>query len=177
VTVTCQDNFRTPGAVCHVINALGLTEQPVVSRSFYRGETPNFYTYKNDRELLRETENAVKHLLKRGIALKDIAIISWRGLAGSILIKTPQLGEFTLRRPTGKYSVAGDALWTEGALLTDSVYRFKGQSAVGIVLTEVDFETFDDKARRQLFVGLTRAQLAVEVVLTEQAAGCLNSVF
>ena len=77
---------------------------------------------------------------------------------------------------TGKYSAAGDALWTEGALLTDSVYRFKGQSAAGIVLTEVDFETFDDKARHQLFVGLTRAQLAVEVVLTEQAAGCLNRV-
>ena len=176
VTVTCQDNFRTPGAICHVINALGLTEPPVVSRSFYHGESPNFYTYSNDTELLRQTEVAVEHLLKRGIALKDIAIISWRGLAGSILIKTPQLGEFTLRRPTGMYSTAGDALWTEGALLTDSVYRFKGQSAAGIVLTEVDFENFDDKARRQLFVGLTRAQLAVEVVLTEQAASCLSTI-
>ena len=176
VTVTCQDNFRTPGAICHVINALGLTEQPVVSRSFYRGESPNFYTYNNDQELLRETETAVKQLLKRGIALKDIAIISWRGLAGSVLIRTPQLGEFTLRRPTGRYSAAGDALWTEGALLTDSVYRFKGQSVAGIVLTEVDFEAFDDKARRQLFVGLTRAQLAVEVVLTQQAASCLSSI-
>lgn len=92
------------------------------------------------------------------------------------MIKTPQLGEFTLRRPRGKYSAAGDALWTEGALLTDSVYRFKGQSAAGIVLTEVDFEAFDDKARRQLFVGLTRAQLAVEVVLTEEAAVCLGSI-
>ena len=176
VTVTCQDNFRTPGAICHVINALGLTEPPVVSRSFYHGESPNFYTYSNDTELLRQTEVAVEHLLKRGIALKDIASISWRGLAGSILIKTPQLGEFTLRRPTGMYSTAGDALWTEGALLTDSVYRFKGQSAAGIVLTEVDFENFDDKARRQLFVGLTRAQLAVEVVLTEQAASCLSTI-
>lgn len=176
VTVTCHDNFRTPGAICKVINTLGLTEQPVVSRSFYSGELPNFYTYANDKELLRETEAAIKHLLKRGIALKDIAVISWRGLAGSVLIKTPQLGEFTLRRPTGKYSAAGDALWTEGALLVDSVYRFKGQSAAGIVLTEVDFETFDDKARRQLFVGLTRAQLAVEVVLTQAAATCLHAI-
>lgn len=176
VTITCQDNFRTPGAVCHVINALGLTDQPVVSRNFYHGELPNFYTYANDREMLRETEVAVKHLLKRGIALKDIAIISLRGLAGSLLIKTPQLGEFTLRRPTGKYSTAGDALWTEGTLLTDSVFRFKGQSAAGIVLTEVGFETLDDKARRQLFVGLTRAQLAVEVVLTEKAASCLSAI-
>ena len=81
-----------------------------------------------------------------------------------------------MRRPSGKYSAAGDALWTKGALLADSVYRFKGQSAASIVLTEVDFETFDDKARCQLFVGLTRAQLAVKVVLTEQAADCLNSI-
>jgi hypothetical protein len=155
---------------------LGLTEQPVVSRSFYSGELPNFYTYTNDKELLRETEAAVKHLIKRGIALKDIAVISWRGLAGSVLIKTPQLGPFSLRRPTGKYSAAGDALWAEGALLVDSVYRFKGQSAAGIVLTEVDFDTFDDKARRQLFVGLTRAQLAVEVVLTQAAVTCLHAI-
>ena len=176
VTVTCQDNFRTPGAICQVINALGLTDQPVVSRNFYRGELPNFHTYTNDKELLRQTEVAVQHLLKRGIALKDIALISWHGLAASLLIQTPQLGVFPLRRPTGKYSAAGDALWTEGELLTDSVYRFKGQSAAGIVLTEVDFETFDDKARRRLFVGLTRAQLAVEVVLTQQAADCLSSI-
>jgi superfamily I DNA and RNA helicase len=153
-----------------------LTEQPITSRSFYSGELPNFYTYDNEKQLLDNTEMAVKHLLKRGIALKDIAILSWRGLAGSVLIKTPELGEITLRRPTGKYSTAGDTLWTEGALLTDSVYRFKGQSAAGIVLTEVDVETFDDKARRRLFVGLTRAQLAVEVVLTQQAANCLSSI-
>ena len=176
VSVACQDNFRTPGAICRAINALGLTEQPIVSRSFYQGESPYFYTYTNDAELLHYTEAAVKHLLKRGIALKDIAIISWRGIAGSVLIHTPQLGEFTLRRPTGKYSSAGDALWTEGELLTDSVYRFKGQSAAGIIFTEVDFETLDDKARRRLFVGLTRAQLAVEVVLTHAAVTCLNAI-
>ncbi len=176
VTVTCQDNFRTPGAICKVINALGLTAQPVVSRSFYQGELPNFYTYTNEKELLRETEAAVKQLLKRGIALQDIALISWRGLASSAVMRTAHLGDFTLRRPTGKYSTAGDALWTEGALLADSVYRFKGQSAAGIVLTEVDFETFDDKVRRQLFVGLTRAQLAVEVGLTPAAATCLHAI-
>jgi len=177
VNVTCLDNFRTPKAVCQVINALGLTEQPIVSRSFYTGELPNFYTYTTDSELLVKTEAAVTQLLQRGIALADIAIISWRGLTNSQFNKIAQLGEFTLRRPTGQYSAAGDAIWTTGDLLVDSVYRFKGQSAPGIVLTEIDFDALDDKARRKLFVGLTRAQLAVEVVLTEQAASCLTKVF
>jgi len=177
VNVTCLDNFRTPKAVCQVINALGLTEQPIVSRSFYSGELPNFYTYATDSELLVKTEAAITQLMQRGIALSDIVIISWRGLTNSQFNKTAQLGEFTLRRPTGKYSAAGDAIWTTGDLLVDSVYRFKGQSAPGIVLTEIDFDALDDKARRKLFVGLTRAQLAVEVVLTEQAASCLTKVF
>jgi superfamily I DNA and RNA helicase len=88
----------------------------------------------------------------------------------SVLVQTPALGAWSLKRPTGKYSTAGDALWTEGELLVDSVYRFKGQSAAGIVLTEVDFAELDESVKRKLFVGLTRAHIAVEVVLTERAA-------
>jgi len=176
VTVNCQDNFRTPRKICKVINALSLTDQPVITRSSYDGELPNFYTYTNDAELLLTTQDAVQNLIKRGIALNDIAIISWRGLAGSQIVKAQQLGDYVLQRPTGKYSTAGDAIWTEGNLLVDSVYRFKGQSAAGIVLTEVDFEMIDDSVRRKLFVGLTRAQLAVEIVLTEKAASCLYTV-
>jgi hypothetical protein len=176
VTVNCQDNFRTPREICKAINALSLTDQPIIARSSYDGELPNFYTYTNDAELLRKTQAAVQKLVKRGIAVADIAIISWRGLAGSQIVKAQQLGDYVLRRPTGKYSTAGDAIWTEGNLLVDSVYRFKGQSAAGIVLTEVDFETIDDSVRRKLFVGLTRAQLAVEVVLTENAANSLYAI-
>jgi hypothetical protein len=44
------------------------------------------------------------------------------------------------------------------------------------VLTEVDFEELDEGTKRKLFVGLTRAQLAVEVVLSERAAACLSAV-
>lgn len=121
-------------------------------------------------------QSAVQALVTRGIALNDIAVISWRGLVKALLVQTPILGQFSLRRPTGKYTNAGDAVWTEGDLLVESVYRFKGQSAAGIVLTEVDFEELDEGTKRKLFVGLTRAQLAVEVVLSERAAACLSAV-
>ena len=176
VTVRCQDNFRTPRQVCQVLNALKLSDSPIEARSAYEGEIPNFHTYTTEAQLKRQTEAAVKHLLSLGIALSDVALVSWRGLMNSVLIQTPALGGWSLRRPTGKYSKAGDALWTEGELLVDSVYRFKGQSAAGIVLTEVDFAELDEGVKRKLFVGLTRAHIAVEVVLTERAVGELAGV-
>ena len=176
VTVHCQDNFRTPRQVCQVLNALKLSHVPIEARSAYEGEVPNFHTYTTEAQLRRQTEAAVKHLLTLGIALSDIALVSWRGLMNSVLVQTPSLGDWSLRRPTGKYSTAGDALWTEGELLVDSVYRFKGQSAAGIVLTEVDFAELDESVKRKLFVGLTRAHIVVEVVLTERAAGELVGV-
>ena len=176
VTVHCQDNFRTPRQICQVLNALKLSQAPIEARSAYEGEVPNFHTYTTEAQLRRQTESAVKHLLSLGIALSDIALVSWRGLTNSVLIQTPALGDWSLRRPTGKYSKSGDALWTEGELLVDSVYRFKGQSAAGIVLTEVDFAALDEGVKRKLFVGLTRAHIAAEVVLTERAAGELMGV-
>jgi hypothetical protein len=60
----------------------------------------------------------------------------------------------------------GTPCWTAGELLVDSIYRFKGQSASGVVLSELDFDALTDIERRKLFVGLTRAHLAVELVLS-----------
>ena len=174
VLVNCQDNFRSPKTICQVINALGLTALAVQARGPYDGELPGFLTFETERECLRQTEAAVIALLKRGIAIDDIAVISWRGLAKSVLLQTDMVGAFKTKRFTGKYSASGGPLWTSGDLLVDSIYRFKGQSAAGVVLSEVDFSAFDEVTRRKLFVGLTRAQLAVEVVLSKQAEACLS---
>ncbi|HRP25536.1 MAG TPA: ATP-binding domain-containing protein [Thauera sp.] len=65
-------------------------------------------------------------------------------------------------------------MWSEGELLIESVHRFKGQSAMGVVLAEVDFEQLDDAVRRRLFVGMTRAQLALEVVVSRAAESALG---
>lgn len=77
------------------------------------------------------------------------------------------------KRFTGKYDEAGNPQWSDGDLLVESLYRFKGQSAPAIVLCEVDFDALSDRDRRKLFVGITRAQMRVEVVLSEKAAGAL----
>jgi hypothetical protein len=43
-----------------------------------------------------------------------------------------------------------------------------------VVLAEVDFEPLDEETRRRLFVGMTRAQLALEVVLSRAAEVALG---
>jgi superfamily I DNA and RNA helicase len=57
---------------------------------------------------------------------------------------------------------------SEGGLLAESVYRFKGQSAPAVIFTEIDFEQIDELVFRKLFVGMTRARL--KLVLSEGAA-------
>ena len=79
------------------------------------------------------------------------------------------IGQFSTKQFTGQYTADSEPIWTEGDLLTESVYRFKGQSAPAVVFTEIDFDDMSDKDRKKLFVGLTRAQMAVEVVIAPSA--------
>ncbi len=61
-------------------------------------------------------------------------------------------------------------------MLLESIYRFKGQSAPCVVLTEVDFESLDDQAARKLFVGATRVTMKLIVVASERAAQALEAL-
>jgi len=81
-----------------------------------------------------------------------------------------------LGKLTSNQDNAANAVWTESDLLTDSVYRFKGQSAPAVVFCEIDFDVLDDRVRAKLFVGMTRAQLRLDVITTEKAASCLIAV-
>ena len=71
-------------------------------------------------------------------------------------------------RFTGYYDQHQRPIFTEGDLLLETFRRFKGQSAPAIVLTEIDEETWTDLHRRMLFVGMTRATLHLEIVLSDR---------
>lgn len=86
-----------------------------------------------------------------------------------------RLAGLGVRRQAG-YDAEGAALWTDGKLLVDTVFRFKGQAADAVVITEIDFETFGLRERRRLFVALTRARLQVALVTSEAAAGVLRTM-
>ncbi len=59
----------------------------------------------------------------------------------------------------------------------ETLYRYKGQCAPGVILAGVDAEVLDGKFDRRLFVGLTRATERVACVISERAAeGLLGRV-
>lgn len=173
VTIDCSDNFRSPRTICDLINSFSLVRPPIRSLNPYQGEMPGIRTYGNDEELLAGTEAAVASLLERGFALEDIAVVSGRGRERSALLNRVAIGPHLTRRFTGEYDRNGEPRWSKGELLVESVYRYKGQSAPAVVVTEFDFCELDDVARRRLFVALTRAQMAVEMVLSGAAERCL----
>ncbi|MCY7307715.1 MAG: ATP-binding domain-containing protein, partial [Rhodoferax sp.] len=120
------------------------------------------------------TVKAVERCLQRGFDLADIAIVSLRGRERSLLQGLDRLGNWTLRRFTGRYDAGGGAIWTEGKLLIDSVRRFKGQASRAIVLTECDLVQLDPMSRRLLFVGLTRARVHLEWVMSGATASLVE---
>lgn len=176
VTIQCSDNFRSPRVICDLINALALVRPPIRALNPFRGELPGIRTYGSEAALLAQTEAAVAALLARGFDLADIAVVGGRGRDKSALLNRVGIGPHRTRRFTGEYAPNGEPRWSTGELLVESVYRFKGQSAPAVVITEMDFAELDEAARRRLFVALTRARMAVELVLSERAERCLAAL-
>ena len=177
VTIRCNDNFRSPRAVCRTIDAFALASSPIRSRGFYEGSVPGFHTYASDEDVVGITAGVVEGLLQQGFAIDDIVVLTGRGVKKSVVLKADSIGNHKTRRFTGVYSGrTGLPEWTEGELLVESVYRYKGQFAPAVVITEVDFAEMTAPERRKLFVGMTRAMMAVEIVLSRNAETCFAAL-
>jgi hypothetical protein len=172
VLIECRDNFRSPRAICDMINALALAPS-IRSMNPYAGELPEIRTYDSDAQLKHATEAAIAALLVRGFSLDDIVVVTGRGRDRSVLLDQRTIGAWTTRRFTGTFGRNGAARWTDGDLLVESVYRYKGQSAPAVVIAEFDFAELDERARRKLFVALTRARMAASLVLSARSERCL----
>ncbi|MGI9151326.1 MAG: AAA family ATPase [Limnohabitans sp.] len=173
VHISCMDNFRSPTKVVQMINALGLSEEPVVARSVHTGETPHIYTWAPGKvNSLTALEECLKNIWQDGYKPEQVAVISYHGAKTSGVLGLEQLGGYQTKR-FSKYDEVGNALWTDGELLVESVYRYKGQSMPVVVLCEIDFEELTEKDKRKLFVGLTRGQVRVDIVMSEKSATLL----
>lgn len=176
VLVTCDDNHRSPRQIVATVNALHLTARPIRACSPLEGRPPDIRRYDpapdapEGQQLLAQTVAAVRHCQHLGHPLDHIVVLCWRGREQSRLLGLDRLGHgLTLARYTGQYDAQGVPIWRDGDLRIDTLRRFKGQSAPAVVLTEVDFDTLTPLNRRLLFVGLTRAQMHVEWVLSAAA--------
>ncbi len=170
VEIDCWDNFRSPRRIVQAINALALTREPVIPRCPIEGQLPFFHTWpEDDADGMRTLERVVSNLLHEGIKAKNIALLSYAGLKRSKLLTQDNLAKLPLRKFSGAYDDQGQPHWTQGKLLAESLHRFKGQAAPVVVMCEVDFNALDTLTKNRLFVGMTRAQWRLEVVLSEQA--------
>lgn len=125
-------------------------------------------TYKETGEQSKRVAAIVTDLVRTGFRHSDIVILSMRGLARATFAQEKRVGAFTLSRPTGGYDLLGNQLFENGQLRFDTVYRFKGQQAPAIILTDVDpNQDRLDHAERLLFTAMTRATVRLELVLRE----------
>lgn len=177
VKISSPLNYRSPRLLVEFINWLGLTDTPIETGCALEGFDPEWYTYVDGESARHPTEQAVQSLIDKGFAPENIAVLSFRGVAQSQIAGydgPSKLAGLATRRQQG-FDEHGSAVWSDGVLLVDTVYRFKGQAADAVVITEIDFMEWSDKDRRKLFVGLTRARLQAVMVTSNRAADVLQS--
>ena len=121
-----------------------------------------------------QTSAAVRMLLAAGHAADDIAVVCWHGLASSRIAGADEIAGLRTRRFSGRYNPEGRPRFTDGTLQLETLFRFKGQAADCVVITEIDFDDWTDDVRRRLFVALTRARLKVALVASERATRAIE---
>jgi hypothetical protein len=176
VTLRSQANYRSPRQIVDLLAAIIPESEHIQPASPFIGPDVEQLVYPTgDAAAMAEaSKQAITRCLAANFARSDIALLSFQGRAHSTLLQADRLGQHTLRSFTGGYDLLGIPLYREGHLLAESVYRFKGQSAPAVILTEVDFEALDDRTVRKLFVGMTRARMKLVLVLSERAAALLQ---
>ena len=173
VTLSCPDNFRSPRNITAAVRAFGLASKPIEARCPLDGDMPGFHVWKDGDEAgLEKTAEVIQELLDQGVGAEHIALLSLRGLERSQVLKAERIAGLTLRKFTG-FDAQGNALYSDGSLLAETVHRFKGQAAPVVVIAEMDFEAVSDLMRRRLFVGWTRAQWRLECVMSARAERAL----
>jgi hypothetical protein len=173
VTLHSAVNYRSPKDVLDTLNRLLPRAHPFESGSPLAGAEVDITTYSDCRDLIAKTVSAVTRCIGLGFKRSHVAIVTYRGREHSQFTPYERLGPYPLRAPTGQYDLLGNATYTEGDLLIDSVHRFKGRASPCVVFTEVDFESLDDAAARRLFVGATRATMKLALVVSERTARLL----
>lgn len=184
VEIRADVNYRSPQDIVEQINRLLVLPEPIEAgsplHSGPQGSAAGAFerlVYADEAGLVEQTKRAIGQCIAAGFRRDMIAVLSHRGRERSRLAARLQpdnrLGPYALRAFTGQYDLLGNPLYSEGEIVFDSLLRFKGQAAPCVVLTEMDFATLDEAARRRLFVGATRATMKLVLVLSEAAARAL----
>ena len=166
VTYNETSNFRTPTSIAGFIKrSLG---QEFRQRNMLPGLGVQMFEYSRKNQLEGKLAHRINELVKAGFSLDDIAIISCRGMESTALRETDRLGQHYVRRFTGKYDQHENQIYTEGELIFDTIFRYKGQQAPVIILTDLDESLeVNERSRKILYCAMTRATVLLELIVEE----------
>jgi len=175
VKISSPINYRSPQHALNLINSLNLTDNYLESGNAYAGLTPGQFIYESDDEV-NATEQAVQDLIDQGFAPESIAVLSFSGVKRSKILSdaVTEMNGFSIKKQIAFDEIANTATWSKGRLLVDTLFRFKGQCADAVVLTEIDFTDWDQVTKNKLFVGLTRARLTINLVMSQSVEKLFN---
>ncbi|CAG9183934.1 NERD domain-containing protein/DEAD/DEAH box helicase [Cupriavidus respiraculi] len=173
VRLRANNNYRSPRPVVRMLQPLLSGDNVIEASAPISTEEVEFVVYGDHAGLLHGVKDALRQCYAAGFKTHDVALLSYRGRESSALLHYDRIGPNHLRSFTGKYDAAGHPVYSEGDVLAESVFRFKGQSAPAIVFAEIDFAELSDNEIRRLFVGATRATMKLVLVLSERAAQIL----
>jgi len=173
VILRSDTNYRSPRDILDSLANLIPLPNTIESGSPLTDSDVEIMTYADTAGLIEQTKRALTRCIALGYKRDMIALVTFRGREKSALSAYDKLGPFTLRSFTGRYDLLGSPIFSDGDILTESVYRFKGQAAPCVILTEIDFEELDEINIRKLFVGATRATMKLIMIISEKSANYL----
>ena len=166
VTYNETSNFRTPTSIARFIKQS--LRQEFRQRNMLPGLGVQMFEYSRKNQLEGKLAHRVNELVKAGFKPGDIAIISCRGMDSTALSATNRLGQHYVRRFTGKYDDHENQIYTEGELIFDTIFRYKGQQAPVIILTDLDESLeVNERTRKILYCAMTRATVLLELIVEE----------
>jgi hypothetical protein len=170
VRINANSNYRSPRSVVRMLQNLLPAAFQIEAQGALQSSELVVLTYNDAAELTQQVKEGIRLCLAEGFKKADIAVVSFSGREKSLLLPYTQLGPHSLKTYTGRYDLLGHPIYSEGDVLLESVYRFKGQAAPAIVFAEIDFAQLDERAIRKLFVGATRAMMKLVLVVSERSA-------
>lgn len=156
--------YRSPESIARFIRDTLPFEFEPANALPGRGVHLRRYTDPGDQPA--EVGRIVDELMKQGFAYEDIVVLSCQGLQRSAFHGRGRAGRHVLKQFTDGYDIFGNQLMSDGRLLFDSVYRFKGQQAPAVILVDVDPKPDRlERERRLLFCGMTRATVRLDMLV------------
>ena len=164
VTYHERANFRTPLSIAGFIK--GTLASEFEQRNLLPGLGVAMYDYEKPGEIVGILERRMRELSKAGFAPEDIVIVSCRGTQSTALASVSQIGKHKIRKFSGKYDANNYQIYTDGELMFDTIFRFKGQQAPAVILVDLDESIKQDEwATGILYCAMTRATVRLELVV------------